>query len=68
MTTELKVEGMMCEACVKHVTNALQEVPGVTTSQVNLEAGTASVQHEGADVQTMIHAIEEEGYKASASN
>ena len=67
-TTELKIEGMHCEMCVKHVTRALHEVEGVSTSQVSLQSGAARVQHEGADVQKMIQAVEDEGYKASAQS
>ena len=29
METTLKVDGMTCEMCMKHVTSALQNVPGV---------------------------------------
>ena len=68
MTTELKVEGMSCQMCVGHVTRALSEVPGVKSSSVDLEAGRATVQHEGADVKMMIDAVEEEGYTASVPN
>ena len=43
MAKTLKVEGMMCKHCVKHVTEALQGVAGVTSVEVSLEAGTATV-------------------------
>ncbi len=65
--TELKVEGMMCEACVGHVTKALQAVPGVRDVDVDLAAGRATVQHEGAEVPALIEAINEEGYQAQAA-
>ena len=68
MTTELKIEGMSCQMCVQHVTNALREVPGVTASEVDLQQARAMVQHENADGQQMIAAVEEEGYHASALN
>lgn len=68
MTTELKIEGMHCEMCVKHVGQALGDVPGVTGSTVDLESGSATVRHDGADVERMIEAIEEEGYEASEQN
>jgi copper chaperone CopZ len=67
-TTQLKIEGMHCDMCVQHVTRALHEVPGVTTSKVDLQSSLASVQHEGADVQKMIEVIESEGYTASAQS
>ncbi len=43
MTKTLKVEGMMCKHCVKHVSEALQGVAGVESVEVSLEAGTATV-------------------------
>ena len=38
---KLKVEGMMCQHCVKHVKEALEGVDGVASADVDLEAGTA---------------------------
>jgi Cu+-exporting ATPase len=43
MQTELKIEGMMCAHCQKHVNDALLKMDGVTAVEVNLEAGTAKV-------------------------
>lgn len=69
MTTEFKVEGMMCDACVSHVSNALKGVPGVSQVEVDLKAERATVQHEdSADVRLMATAIGDEGYKATALN
>lgn len=42
MKYELKIEGMMCEHCQKHMTDALNAMDGVTAT-VDLEAGTADV-------------------------
>lgn len=39
----IKVQGMSCEHCVMHVTEALKEVPGVTDVVVSLKDGTATV-------------------------
>lgn len=36
MTKTVNIEGMMCQHCVKHVTDALNKLPGVT-AQVSLE-------------------------------
>ena len=63
-TTQLKVTGMMCEACVGHVRTALQELDGVNEVIVDLQAGRATVQHAGAKPQAMIEAVEEAGYEA----
>ncbi len=64
METKLKVEGMTCGGCVRHVTRALEAVHGVRGVDVSLDAGEATVQHEGADVKAMIAAVEEDGYRA----
>ncbi|MBQ9634939.1 MAG: heavy-metal-associated domain-containing protein [Acidaminococcaceae bacterium] len=44
MEKVLKVEGMMCGHCQKHVHDALAKLEGVTAVDVNLEAKTATVQ------------------------
>lgn len=63
MTTVLNVEGMSCEHCVRHVTNALEDVAGVEKVAVNLEAKTATVDHtESATTEMMKAAVEEAGY------
>jgi copper chaperone CopZ len=60
---ELAVEGMTCGGCVKHVTTALEAVPGVTSVQVELEPGRARVETaNGADA--LIEAVEAAGYHA----
>ena len=43
MTTELKIEGMMCKHCVKHVHDALAAMDGVTAVDVSLENNSAEV-------------------------
>ncbi len=42
-TVTLKIEGMMCQHCVAHVTKALQAVEGVESVDVNLKKKMASV-------------------------
>ena len=41
--TELSVSGMTCGNCARHVTEAIQSVPGVHSASVNLDARRASV-------------------------
>ncbi len=67
MTTQLNINGMTCQNCVMHVTKALQAVPGVTATEVDLQHKSAKIEHDGADVKTLIAAVEEEGYEASAA-
>ena len=64
-TTQLKVTGMNCGACVQHVTKALQSVPGVQNVTVNLGAASAQVQHDaGTDRVQLIEAVAAAGYQA----
>ncbi len=43
MTKTMSVEGMMCEHCVKHVTNAIKGVKGVESVEVSLENKNAVI-------------------------
>jgi Cu+-exporting ATPase len=65
-TTELSVEGMTCGNCARHVTEAIQSIPGVRNAVVSLEANHASVRwNSGAeDVPAVIEALREAGYPA----
>ena len=58
-TTELSVEGMTCGNCARHVTEAIQSIPGVRNAVVSLEANHASVRwNSGAeDVPAVIEAL-----------
>lgn len=62
---QLKVEGMMCEHCVAHVTKALEGVKGVKNVKVSLEEGGATLDA-GLLVsdKALVAAVEEAGYKA----
>ncbi len=67
MITTLRVTGMTCNGCRKHVDAALREVPGVTAVQVDLESGQTKVVHDGATLPaTLIAAVEGAGYAAIA--
>lgn len=44
MEKTMKIEGMMCQNCVKHVTRALAGVPGAANVQVSLETKTATLE------------------------
>lgn len=58
----IKVEGMMCQNCVRHVKEALEAVEGVETVQVDLELGEAKVRGKAKLVE-LENAISEAGYK-----
>lgn len=61
MTKTMEIEGMMCQMCVKHVTNALNALPGVTAT-VDLDAKTATVIGEASD-EALKKAVEDAGYQ-----
>lgn len=63
--TTLRVAGMTCNGCVKHVGEALRSVPGVTAVEVSLPDGTAKVVHEeSAQISALAAAVESAGYEA----
>lgn len=64
-TIELKISGMTCDHCVHAVTNALSDIEGVSSAEVDLDEGRAVVQGAGVDVEKLLKAVEEEGYEAS---
>lgn len=64
MKTNLTIEGMTCEMCVQHVTEALQTYPGVSAARVDLQNKSAVVEGDNYDVNQLLSAVEEEGYEA----
>lgn len=63
MTKELKIEGMMCMNCEKHVKKALEAVPGVASAVADHTKGTASVElTEAVSDEALKTAVEEAGY------
>ncbi len=62
--TTIKISGMSCEHCVKRVTKALSELPGVGDVKVDLKTGTATFEKsESLTLDDIARAIEEAGYK-----
>ena len=65
MKKTLKIEGMMCANCERHVVKALESLPGVVSASASHADGTASVEL-GAEVpdSDLRKAVEEEaGYR-----
>lgn len=64
MIKKVLIEGMSCGHCVNHVKEALGELNGVTSVDVNLDAKTAileaTVEVEDADIKA---AIDDAGYE-----
>jgi copper ion binding protein len=66
MKTTLKIEGMSCEHCVHHVTEALKGVAGVSSAKVDLEKKSAEVEHDASVTPGALKAaVEEAGYEAA---
>lgn len=66
MKKELSIEGMMCQNCVKHVTHALESIPGAAGIQVSLEDKKATVNvPESISDDTLKSAISEAGYEVT---
>jgi copper chaperone len=63
--TVLKVTGMTCSSCVRHVSHALEEVNGVTRVDVRLATGEVRVQHDGSvPSNSLVTAVMDAGYEA----
>ena len=66
MKKELMIEGMMCQNCVKHVTRALEGIPGSSHVQVSLEDKKATVEvPESVADETLKAAVTEAGYEVT---
>ena len=65
MVSEIKVDGMHCPHCVMRVKKASEAVENVSSADVNLETGTATITHEHADMNAVISAINALGFTAS---
>ena len=66
MKKELMIEGMMCQNCVKHVTHALDGIPGAADVQVSLENKKATVNvPESVTDEALTAAVTEAGYKVT---
>jgi Cu+-exporting ATPase len=66
--TELAISGMTCGNCARHVAEAIQSVPGVSSANIRLEANRASVRWAAGaqqDVPAILHSVTQAGYGAS---
>ncbi len=63
MRKTLKIDGMMCQHCVAHVTKALSGVAGVASVEVNLKKKTAMVELSTSVAdENLISVVTEAGY------
>ena len=66
MTKKIGIEGMSCGHCVKALTNALEEIDGISAVQVSLEDKCATFETDGSVTDDQIReVIEEEGYEVT---
>ncbi|WP_202616151.1 copper chaperone CopZ [Sediminibacillus terrae] len=68
MEKTLNVQGMSCGHCKMAVEGALKNLDGVSTAEVDLEAGKVDVTYDDAKVsyEAMKEAVEEQGYDVEA--
>jgi Cu+-exporting ATPase len=66
MKTNLRIIGMTCNNCVRHVTKALQQVAGVHQADVFLDRNLAQVEFDSGKTSSvqLIQAVTEAGYEA----
>lgn len=65
MTTTLTVTGMSCGHCEQTVVEALEALDGVSSASADNKADRAVIEGD-AELDSMIAAIEDAGYEASA--
>jgi len=65
MSQTITVEGMSCEHCEQSVEDALEDVQGVQSVDVDRDAAQATVEGDAA-TQDLVSAVDEAGYDASA--
>lgn len=61
---QYSVTGMSCAACSARVEKAVSKVPGVTACSVSLLTNSMGVEG-SASAESIIHAVQKAGYKAS---
>ena len=62
----IKINGMSCGHCVASVTNALNEIEGITDVQVDLEKGAATYKQEKEiALETIKDAISKIGFEVA---
>jgi len=66
-SAQLKIGGMTCQGCVRSVTKKLTGVAGVSSADVNLEKGSASVEYDDGQTTApaLIAAVQQIGFTAA---
>ncbi len=70
MKQRFRVGGMSCAACSAHVEKSVSAVPGVSSVQVNLLAGSMAVEYDetACDAEKIIAAVQSGGYTAAVDD
>lgn len=65
--TQIKIDGMSCQGCVKNIQGVLMALAGVHQLAISLEAAKADVEFDPAlvDRAALLAAIEDAGFDAS---
>lgn len=65
--TKLNVTGMTCDHCVSSVKSALEDVAGVRSARVDLDAGTAVIDYDDGrtEPRELATAVADAGYQAT---
>lgn len=62
----LNIEGMHCGGCVRRVTAALANVPGLSTTKVEVGRAEGSFDSTTTNVDQIVNALSEAGFTSSA--
>jgi copper chaperone CopZ len=65
--TTLRIGGMSCNNCVRHVGDALRAVPGVTAVDVSLPEQAATITHDELGTAKLVEAVQSAGYEAAVT-
>lgn len=68
MTTTLRITGMTCNGCVRHVDKALRAVPGVTAVEVRLPDRASVVHADATPLAQLVAAVAAAGYEAAPAD
>ncbi len=65
-TVALSIKGMSCQHCVRAVREALEAVPGVAVSTVEIGSAQVTVDPAQSTAEAVAAAVTEAGYEATA--
>lgn len=57
MKKTLSIEGMSCGSCVKHTSEALEKIDGVSSVSVDLETKTAVIESDAAITDDVLKSV-----------